>query len=301
MKNIINSFFAGNGFGKCHLLDTNNIGVLIQNLIINLFKSIPSLSNPSTMELYAGIDIGGSHLAVGLINATNNYILETREMTHTHDVSPSDVIHSIVKFIDEMMDKISPDRLIPLLGIGVGCPGQAKDGILVKASNLPKFENAPLEKMLSQAMRGVPVILLNDADAAISAEVVGNPAIYSEYKNVAMVTLGTGIGVGLILEGQLYQGSNGLVEAGHMIVATHPNARKCGCGQVGCVEVYSSARNTALRLEELDALDNPKQLSTTSDSEKGEKVSLNGKDVFARYAANEYNAVTVVEEVSNTP
>lgn len=254
------------------------------------------------MELYAGIDIGGSHLAVGLINGANSYIIDTREMSHTQDVAPSDVIHSIVKFIDEMMDKINLDRSIPLLGIGVGCPGQTKDGILVKASNLPKFQNAPLEKMLSQAMRGVPVILLNDADAAISAEVVGNPTIYGQYKNIALVTLGTGIGVGLILEGQLYQGSNGLIEAGHMIVATHPNARKCGCGQVGCVEAYSSARNTSLRLEELDALDNPKQLaSASSESEKVEKLSLNGKDVFSRYAANEYNAVTVVEEVRHSP
>jgi glucokinase len=132
----------------------------------------------------------------------------------------------------------------------------------------------------------VPATLLNDADAAVSAEVWGNKERYGKYKNVAMITLGTGIGCGLILNGDLYQGSHGMIEAGHMMVTNSAQSRPCGCGQRGCVEAYSSAKNTVKRLQELELTDG------------SNSIVLDGKDVFARYQMNDYNAVKVVEEVS---
>jgi len=130
---------------------------------------------------------------------------------------------------------------------------------LVAASNFPLLRNYPIASKLSSLFedylqRKISVQLLNDADAAIAAEVWGSGNKYKEYKNIAMVTLGTGIGLGLVLNGQLYQGSNGLVEGGHMIVTDRPASRRCQCGQIGCVEAYASASNTALRLKELDIL-----------------------------------------------
>jgi hypothetical protein len=132
--------------------------------------------------------------------------------------------------------------------------------------------------------------LINDADAALSAEVWGNPAVYGKYQHVAMVTLGTGVGFGLILNGRLHQGASGLIEGGHMIVVSTGDARVCGCGQKGCVEAYASAKNTVLRMQECDAID--RQESSSSPSSQ----HVDGKTVFERYAMNDFNAVKVVEE-----
>lgn len=171
--------------------------------------------------------------------------------------------------------------------IGVGCPGHSKNGILMAASNLPTFKEYPMTKVLSNAFKGIPCVLLNDANAAIAAEVWGieSKHLYKSYSNIAMITLGTGIGLGLILNGQLYQGSNGLIEGGHMILATESQGgRKCGCGQTGCAEITASARMTAKRYLEK---------SNTEPS-----ASFGAKDVFELAKNGDETACTVLEEVS---
>jgi len=112
--------------------------------------------------------------------------------------------------------------------------GQARDGVLVAAANLPLFKNAPISRLLSEKLNGVKVVLVNDADAALAAELKSTQTrhLYKDVKHAALVTIGTGIGVGLYLNNQLHQGHNGLVEAGHMIVNTSLFARQCSCGQV---------------------------------------------------------------------
>ena len=93
---------------------------------------------------------------------------------------------------------------------------------------------------------------MNDADASISAEIWGHESEYKDVENEAIIIIGTGIGVSLFLNRSLYTGSHGLIEAGHSIVSTSHDARLCGCGQRGCVEVYASAKNTAIRMIEVD-------------------------------------------------
>ena len=112
--------------------------------------------------------------------------------------------------------------------------GASRDGILIAASNLPEFKNIPLVKMVSTAFGGVTTVLLNDAACALSAE-LRSPAgqiAYSGITFASIITLGTGIGVSLFLNNEFYQGSSNTIECGHMIVATHPGARECPCGQV---------------------------------------------------------------------
>lgn len=183
--------------------------------------------------------------------------------------------------------------------MGVGCPGQCKNGILVAASNLPGWKNVPLCNMILDQLlimeknenfikdnRHIPVILLNDADAAISAELWGESReLYASHDNAAMITLGTGIGVGLVLNGKLYQGSNGLIEGGHMIVCggvdDNISRRKCGCGQIGCVEAYSSASSCAKIYKELSNNNN----------------NLGSKDVFDLASNGDKIAEKVINEV----
>jgi glucokinase len=238
-------------------------------------------------DVSVGVDIGGSHIGVGIVDSKGK-ILDSREiLIDNTTLTPTDAVKIISENAKEMVNilsKVQPHRII---SAGIGCPGQAFNGVIVAASNLPHFKNAPLAELMSTALNGVSVTLVNDADAAISAEVWGTDGIYDNFSNIAMITLGTGVGFGLILDRQLYQGSYGLIEGGHMIVSTSPDSRQCGCGQKGCVEAYSSAKNTALRLAELDAKD-----GTVIDP-----TSITGKEAFSRYSMNDYNAVNVIEEV----
>jgi len=109
--------------------------------------------------------------------------------------------------------------------------------VIVATANLPLFKNVPICKLVSTALNGVPVVLVNDADAALCAEIASNSGL-TNVRNAALVAVGTGIGVGLLLDGKLHQGHNGLIEAGHMIIDKSSDAPLCGCGQV--IILYTS-------------------------------------------------------------
>lgn len=109
--------------------------------------------------------------------------------------------------------------------------GHCKDGVIVATANLPLFKNVPICQLVSTALNNIPVVLVNDADAALCAEMASNSAL-THVRNAALVAVGTGIGVGLMLDGKLHQGHNGLIEAGHMIIDKSNDAPLCGCGQV---------------------------------------------------------------------
>jgi len=240
-----------------------------------------------TMEVFVGVDVGGSHVSVGYIDSTGQVIGRAAEVKiDSLTLEPEQLIGHIRKLIDETKEK---DWTI--CSIGVGCPGQSKNGVLVAASNLPKFHNFNIAAALGEHYTAIPILLLNDADAAVCAEVWGKDSKdrYKDFTNIAMITLGTGIGCGLILNQQLHQGSNGLIEAGHMIVSTGPGSRACPCGQTGCVEAYSSAYTTAKRLNEADVAGNTGIAPV--DPNEG------GKEVQARYARGDETAVKVLEEV----
>ena len=149
--------------------------------------------------------------------------------------------------------------------VGVGFPGHVKEGgtVAAGAANLSEEWKAgvPLVKLLKEGLKAyigggqmilpehIPstIVLLNDADAALAAEAWGGAA--QGHEDVVMLTLGTGIGVAVWLNGQAWSGSRGLVEGGHMVVAK--GGRACGCGQQGCLEMYASATALVHRAKEL--------------------------------------------------
>ena len=214
-------------------------------------------------RVYLGIDIGGSHIGIGIVGESGN-LLKCTDTKTDNSLTPTNAIKIIHYNANELIKLQQNESKIKIKigGVGIGCPGQSKNGYVIAAGNLPNFTNAPLAKMIKSKMSSlftnneIPVIILNDADAAISAEVWGKHSrhLYDGMQNIAMITVGTGVGVGLVLNGSLYQGSNGLVEGGHMIVNSNDKHKKCGCGQSGCVEIWSSAKNTVNRMEEADLL-----------------------------------------------
>ena len=183
-----------------------------------------------------GIDIGGSHISLGFVNDNNDlfdFEIESFRIDHTWQAQEAiDTICASIGKLSKKMDEVYSRW--SLKAVGIGCPGQIKDGILVSASNLPNFKNVPLASMLSSRINNVTVVLLNDADAAFHAELMSstNLSKYQNVKSACMISIGTGIGVSLYLNGVIHNGCNNLVEGGHMIIDFTQNGRLCGCGQV---------------------------------------------------------------------
>ena len=126
-------------------------------------------------------------------------------------------------------------------GVAVGCPGHIENGIVRAASNFPTWKDVNFAELLEKKF-SKPVALNNDADSAIAGEVWAGSA--KGRKNVVMITLGSGVGTGLVIGGKLMPGRRGLIEGGHMIVEGK-SGRPCSCGQKGCLEQYCSANGIA--------------------------------------------------------
>jgi glucokinase len=183
------------------------------------------------MDVVIGVDIGGSHVGICFVSLIKQETLVHYFSEFNSSItSPEELINVVCDKVE--LTKKNYDFIIR--AFGVGCPGRSKDGILLAASNFPSWKNVPLVQMIKSKIADVPTILLNDADAAIAAELWGDKDnIYRGVSHAAMLStnfnitvfktlifqlaLGTGIGMGLILENKLYSGYHGLVEGGHMV------------------------------------------------------------------------------------
>jgi len=186
-----------------------------------------------------GIDIGGTNTVFGIVDARGNILASNSIKTQTYQ--------ELDKYINELYTELS--KLINgccgierIKGIGVGAPNaNFYSGNIEEAPNLPWKGIIPFAKILSEKF-GVPVALTNDANAAAIGEMTYGAA--RGMKDFIMITLGTGVGSGIVANGQLIYGHDGFAgELGHVIVRR--NGRPCGCGNNGCLETYTSATGVA--------------------------------------------------------
>ncbi|MHB1345047.1 MAG: ROK family protein [Thermoleophilia bacterium] len=197
-----------------------------------------------------GVDIGGTKIALGCVLADGS--LHGAVTRVPSDVRGSDeLVGGLVAAVRSGLEGARRDGL-QVRGVGLGCAGTVdRDrGAVVVSPNLPLVD-APLVQVVSEQV-GLPVLLDNDANVAVLAETrVGAAA---GLRQVAMLTLGTGVGGGLILDGRLYRGATGAAaELGHTIVAA--GGERCRCGAFGCLEAYASGKaleRTASRLIDAD-------------------------------------------------
>ena len=189
-----------------------------------------------------GIDVGGTNTAFGIVDARGNILASSKETVKTQKHQ------DVNKYIDELYDELS--KLIKescgierIQGIGVGAPNaNYYSGQIEYAANLPWKGIIPLSKILTDKF-GVPTALTNDANAAAIGEMTYGVA--RGMKNFIMITLGTGVGSGIVANGQLIYGHDSFAgELGHVIVRRE-NGRPCGCGNSGCLETYTSATGVA--------------------------------------------------------
>lgn len=205
-----------------------------------------------------GMDMGGTNTVFGIVDARGNVVAKGSVKTAIH----ADIHLYIEDLYDELMPLINNVGGIELIrGVGVGAPnGNYYSGNIEFAPNLPWKGVIPFAQMLSQKF-GVPAVLTNDANAAAFGEMTYGAA--RGMKNFIMITLGTGVGSGIIVDGKVVYGHDGFAgELGHTNVVRE-NGRLCGCGRKGCLEAYASATGVARSAREILSSGNKDSLLRT--------------------------------------
>ncbi len=187
------------------------------------------------MAYYIGIDIGGTNIACGIVDDDFNIVARAKVKTNAprpYAEILEDIKKSVRLACEELGIKPSDAH-----SIGIGCPGTCNTDGVVEYSNNLGFVNVPIRADI-EAEFGIKTYLGNDADAAAFGEFVAGAA--KGANNAIVITLGTGVGSGIIINGKIYSGSNCAGgEIGHTVIVA--DGRPCTCGRKGCFEAYSSA------------------------------------------------------------
>lgn len=231
-----------------------------------------------------GVDIGGTNTVFGIVDARGNVVVNASIKTGTHndiELYLNDLTVGLNMLIEQVGGK---DKIH---GIGVGAPnGNFFTGSIDFAPNLPWKGKIMLADMIRERM-GIPVALTNDANAAAIGEMTYGAA--RGMKDFIVITLGTGVGSGIVVGGQLVYGHDGFAgELGHMIVRR--NGRMCGCGRQGCLETYTSATGVARTAREY--------LSIRSDESLLRNVNIDtitSKDVYDAASQGDALALEIFE------
>ena len=217
-----------------------------------------------------GIDVGGQTSKLGVVDARGTVLAQTVIRTDTYpEIEPfiAELAEAVRKIIKEA------DVEGKVRGIGVGAPnGNYYTGTIENAPNLSWGRNkVEFSKLLSEAMDGMPVALTNDANAAAVGEMTYGVA--RGMKNFIMITLGTGVGSGIVINGEVVYGHDGFAgELGHT-AAVRNNGRLCNCGKTGCLEAYASAMGVARTAREwIELTDEPSVLRNID--------NITSKDVY---------------------
>jgi glucokinase len=194
-----------------------------------------------------GVDLGGTNLRTALLKQNGDILDKHQEATLALEGCER-VVARIVENI-RRQQQIAAQQNLTASAVGVGAPGviQLGTGVVVKSPNFPDWNNLPLRAVLEKAL-GMPVFIENDANAAALGEQWRGAG--KGINSMILLTLGTGVGGGIVLNNRIWQGADGMAgEIGHMTLI--PDGRLCGCGNRGCLEMYASARGIVQSYREL--------------------------------------------------
>lgn len=216
-----------------------------------------------------GMDIGGTNTVFGIVDQAGNVVCQDSIKTKAYPVI-DDYVNAIGEKLDVLIESVGGKDKIQ--GMGVGAPnGNYYTGNIEFAPNLAWKGIVPLAKLFSERI-GVPCKLTNDANAAAIGEMTYGAA--KGMKHFIMITLGTGVGSGIVIDGKMVYGHDGFAgELGHIIAV--PDGRECGCGRKGCLEAYCSATGIVRTAKEV--LKNSYEPSTLRNVPEEE---LTSKDIF---------------------
>ena len=233
-----------------------------------------------------GIDIGGTNTVFGVVDARGTVLYSGSIKTGKYS-EIEEYVSALAQGLKQVIDQAGGPEKIK--GIGVGAPnGNFFNGCIEFAPNLPWKGKIPLAQMISEAVDGIPVALTNDANAAAIGEMTYGAA--RGMKDFIVITLGTGVGSGIVIGGNLVYGHDGFAgELGHVIVRRN-NGRLCGCDRQGCLEAYTSATGVARTAREY--LEIRKDESVLRDLDPAEITS---KDVYDAAMKNDKIALEIFE------
>ena len=204
---------------------------------------------PGMKPYVIGLDLGGTNSVFGIVDARGEIKATTAIKTGSYD-KVEDYVAACVDALQVIIDQVGGIEKIKAMGIGAP-NGNYYNGTIEFAPNLAWAHDGivPLAKLFSDAL-GIPVALTNDANAAALGEMVYGVA--RGMKNFIVITLGTGVGSGIVVNGQLLYGHDGFAgELGHVTMVRGESGRLCGCGRTGCLEAYCSATGVARTAREL--------------------------------------------------
>lgn len=226
------------------------------------------------MKYYVGIDLGGTNIVAGVVDEEYNII--AKASTKTNCPRPEkEIADDMAKMALQAVKNANLD-ISDIEWIGIGTPGIANSttGIIERANNLG-FENTPMVKYISESI-DKPVFIENDANAAAYGEYVAGAA--KGAKNAVCITLGTGVGGGIIVDGKIYAGSNFAgAEIGHTVIEV--DGAKCSCGRKGCFEAYSSATGL-IRMSKEAMAQFPDSIMNKMADEKGKVTARTSFDAM---------------------
>ncbi len=235
-----------------------------------------------------GIDLGGTNIAAGVVDEYGNLLRKASVPTNAERNS-SEIIEDIVKLCHYVCDinNISIDSII---SIGIAVPGgvDEKTGMIMFTPNIP-FSGINIVEALSLNFENIRIGVINDANAALMAELTVGSA--KGKQNAVMITIGTGIGGGVAVDGKLLSGSNGAAgELGHIVIQR--NGKPCSCGRKGCFERYASA--TALVELTKNEIENCKKKSEPTMMALANEI--NARVAFDSYKNGDEAAKRVIQE-----
>lgn len=235
---------------------------------------------------HLGIDLGGTNIAAGVVDDEGNLLSKVQNPTNRVR-SYSEIAVDMIKTGEAAANKLALS-LSDFSEIGIGTPGRETNGN-IRYSNSLCWENVPLRDSLQQYYSG-RVRIRNDGECALVGEVLFGGA--KGYKNVVMVTLGTGVGSSVLLDGKIFAGGDSFgSELGHASI--NPKGRLCSCGKRGCMEAHSSA--TALKAITIEAA----KMNHCSEIWKiceGNLEKIDGQTAFLARERGDSTATEVVEE-----
>ncbi|MDE6627358.1 MAG: ROK family protein [Lachnospiraceae bacterium] len=235
-----------------------------------------------------GIDMGGMSVKFGLVDRENQ-IVEKLVIPTRLEIPAEEMIDNMVKAVFELLSSrgLSP---ADCCGIGIGSPGTIDDenGVIIYSNNFD-WENVNIVKQMADQI-SLPIYIANDADAAALGEVCAGAA--KGTKSAVLLTLGTGVGGGVILNGRIFHGPlSGGLELGHMVIKA--GGEPCTCGREGCLESYASA-TALLRMAKRAAQENPSSLMNEMCNDRLE--NMNGIIPFEAADKGDRAAGEVIEE-----
>lgn len=233
-----------------------------------------------------GLDMGGTNSIFGIVDQRGTIKAQTAIKTRAYP-NVKDYVKAAAEALQPALDVVG--GIDQIKGMGIGAPnGNFYTGTIEQAANLVWKGTVPIAELFEEEL-GVPVRVTNDANAAAMGEMTYGVA--RGMKNFIMITLGTGVGSGIVVDGKVVYGSDGFAgELGHFVIDRSPSARSCGCGRKGCLETYCSATGVARTAREILAKDDRPSLLRKLDPEE-----ITSLDVYQAAEAGDAIAIEIFD------